>query len=121
MRPLLQLALVISCFIALKNIPDSESSVLYKTPFRELTEIEKEKTAIDDYLIALYHLQFVRKEYDSRNSICTSMERLHTFFLHFGYTVLHFTASMFFLFIVDLRRTGTGLMKFICQLSELFR
>lgn len=77
MRHLLQLALVISCAILFENISQSESSVLYKTRFKDLPDIEKEKTAIDEYLFFLYSLQYVERKYDTRDSICTTIERLN--------------------------------------------
>lgn len=79
-KTLFQLILIISCFILFQIISESESTqrFLVKIPFKQLSEFEKEKTATNEYLIDLYHLQYIKKRQDSRNSICTSMERLDT-------------------------------------------
>lgn len=53
------------------------ASYLVKIPFKELPEIEKEKTVIEEYLQIIYNLQFIHEKHDTRHSICNTFEKYY--------------------------------------------
>lgn len=65
----------------------SLASVLIQIPFKELPEIEKEKTALEEYLQIMYKLQYIYEKQDSRHSICNTFERYYFLKLLFDFVL----------------------------------
>lgn len=59
--------------IFIMNIFESECDYLITTPFKQMTQQQKEKTVVSEYLKILLHIQFVEKKQDTRNSMCNTI------------------------------------------------
>lgn len=70
-------ALLLLFAVIAANIFEFEcsNSMLVKKPFVEMTEKEKQRNVIEEYLIILFNLQYVRTKVESRTDTCNALEQ----------------------------------------------
>lgn len=76
-KPLLFISFILT--LAVINSAEEEDDYPFHVPFKNLSEIDKQKTVVEEYLQILYRLQYIYKKQDTQKSVCADFKRYYVF------------------------------------------